>query len=58
MQDPDDQAFRNRRSAAYEYFGFKAPNEPAQPPPTMDELILALHEKLRELETRIAIGEM
>jgi hypothetical protein len=51
----DDPAFVRQRAAAYEYFGLWAPTANDGPRPTMDELVIAVHEKFRELEERLTL---
>jgi hypothetical protein len=56
MQDREQEpAFSRQRAAAYEYFSLWGPTATDGPQPTMDELVIVVHEKFRELEERLTL---
>jgi hypothetical protein len=52
-QDP---AYQRQRDAAYEYFGLELSAAVGGRVVTIDDLVIAIHEKFRELEDRITRG--
>ena len=56
MEDREqDPAYLRQRDAAYEYFGLELSRAVGQVL-TIDDLVIAIHEKFRELEDRITRG--